>query len=1137
MSNHNTQSPLDDSSHSTNPYEVDPSQLLVASQAMTRVRLRTQVSKRSSIARNSVQQRSATKKAKSTQHLTNQRNEAQYDGEEFHQEQDDISIPASFTIGSCGENQHTDQSDDLSDPDDHHEPRTHRVPEPHPDPLPPTFQDTSDPYLTVIPESVDDDDNNDDDDDNDDYYYSLINEPSTSVALAANEIDNHEDEAVQQAHNAPIATGVQQCNMCELPSMDGLSPIVSGQVDNSFIDRLNAIKELKELSDFSELESLDKASLSLLQLLQKMKVPLYAFDSIFEWAHESATKHAYDFRKKPKKRKKFLKDLSGKLGIHQKQPVTKSITLPNTNVETQLTVVSIREAIYSLLSDPALMSEENLLFHGDSPLQPPPNPDDSTNHLYNDINSGTVFYQAWEKFCGPPGSKKVLLPLIFFIDKTFIDKKGKLNSEPVTFTLGIFKRIIRNTLNDAWRSIGFIPDAFLSGYHDPDDKAKDYHFILDLIFSELRDLQQSGGIAWKLQYKGTIHDVVFIPTIHLIITDTKAADDLVGKFQFRGTSVDRLPSRLCRFCDIPSKDVDDPVITYNLTHANDIQSLHLSGQHEALRNISYRNLSNAFWNLTLSDPCGINGCIPPDLLHVHLKGMNPYLRDGFFATLRLDAAERLEQQQSQRERETRRRRGSNNDDHTQANSILVRTLADDKLGEFRVFGKQVKKAFEALAWAIANDLRRQSDRTLPRVFFTQGVTQHFAKLSGTEETGVLLLILLCLCSTAGTTIFANERRKQSYMGVPRFSNWIGTIERFLQFEQWVKDVDTDITHTTDALESIEDYIPMLIERFKNTVDRKGGVGTKFVKLHLLRHHVEAHRKYGKLVNMDSSSGETRHKHFAKEPGKQTQRRKETFDKEVAQRNVDSVLLSLGLSALPNTKVNNRLEFISLPAPATPSGFLYVIDRSGYRKHPRSTCYLPPCDSRTHASVRDCLSHISSVLADQQATHGSGITLTTYHTLNLGQHIYHSCPNYKGKSWYDWAMVTDHHGTTRVMLLLLIFRNSTPSEHPIMFSDTCPVDVSKIDTYVVGLYLDGQETYWHSHEESEMLFSANLENSIQCIPANRIQSPIAVYPDYDFEDKRKLTGLTKTGAYCIIHPRYTWAKIFLDRANNDEVISA
>ena len=99
--------------------------------------------------------------------------------------------------------------------------------------------------------------------------------------------------------------------------------------------------------------------------------------------------------------------------------------------------------------------------------------------------------------------------------------------------------------------------------------------------------------------------------------------------------------------------------------------------------------------------------------------------------------------------------------------------------------------------------------------------------------------------------------------------------------------------------------------------------------------------------------------------------------------------------------------------------------------------------------------------------------------------------------------------------------------------TC--DISTAKTYVLGQYLDGQERTWHSHEELEMLFWAELEPEIRCIPIDNVLSPIAVYRDYEFKDMKNME-LVSTLYYGIIHPRTTWASIFLSRAMTDVVVT-
>jgi hypothetical protein len=75
------------------------------------------------------------------------------------------------------------------------------------------------------------------------------------------------------------------------------------------------------------------------------------------------------------------------------------------------------------------------------------------------------------------------IPLIIIaqLDKTFIDSKGKLTLEPFKISLHIFKEQVRRH-DFAWRPLGYICNqANLPKYKSPQDKAQDYHCIMNVI--------------------------------------------------------------------------------------------------------------------------------------------------------------------------------------------------------------------------------------------------------------------------------------------------------------------------------------------------------------------------------------------------------------------------------------------------------------------------------------------------------------------------------------------------------------------------------------------------------------------------------------------------------------------------------
>jgi hypothetical protein len=285
-----------------------------------------------------------------------------------------------------------------------------------------------------------------------------------------------------------------------------------------------------------------------------------------------------------------------------------------------------------------------------------------------------------------------------------------------------------------------------------------------------------------------------------------------------------------------------------------------------------------------------------------------------------------------------------------------------------------------------------------------------------------------------------------------------------------------------------------------------------------------------LANTDSSFGETRHKHFAKLPGKQTQRRKDTFDKEVANRNIDSVFLSLGISHL-NENTNSDLTATDDPNKRT-EGPLYVVSASGAKRHPRSTCFVELNDQRTLDTVPLALQQLADcILPILDKTQ----EICTYHTLILHGNTYRCCPNYKNSPWYDWARVKQQDGSIRTMRLLLFFIQPQTYEIPLIYQGHC--NLGQYNTFVLGQYLDDLENTYKTHVESEMLYSAQLDDSVQITSVDNIVCPAAVYHDYDFEDATTLTGIRRTEYYGLIHSRSSWSSIFLDRAKSDAMLSS
>ena len=95
-----------------------------------------------------------------------------------------------------------------------------------------------------------------------------------------------------------------------------------------------------------------KVSVKLLHILKKHKADLKLFDELFEWANEAVIDYKFDFKSKPKKREKIVKDLIEQFDLKEFMPKAIKFQLYSTKTFKPLIVHSPLQAIYGLLNDP-----------------------------------------------------------------------------------------------------------------------------------------------------------------------------------------------------------------------------------------------------------------------------------------------------------------------------------------------------------------------------------------------------------------------------------------------------------------------------------------------------------------------------------------------------------------------------------------------------------------------------------------------------------------------------------------------------------------------------------------------------------------------------------------------------------------
>jgi hypothetical protein len=326
--------------------------------------------------------------------------------------------------------------------------------------------------------------------------------------------------------------------------------------------------EVKGVKFFREIGAADSAYTSYIEM---HKDPIY--EELPNFAHECS-----------KDRAAVVEKNAIRYNLKEYEPSEKPCYLPFAKVKTKQVVQSIRAAIVSLLTDPRHQGDDNLILHYDPSKTNPFEPPEITKKSFlGDIHTASWYKNTWNKHCTKPNH--VLLPIFFTSDKAVSGQFDKMPVEEFRISLGIHPRRIRYQ-DHGWRTIGNLSSAtivdsvarkrFASTDHmdakdyasseseeeeeDSDDeaetpegagdfgetpRAQDFHAQLAVILEGLKELQQDGGFAWDLNYKGKNHSIVFHPVVAVGITDTEEHDKYAGHYCSRNKQI----KQLCRYCD------------------------------------------------------------------------------------------------------------------------------------------------------------------------------------------------------------------------------------------------------------------------------------------------------------------------------------------------------------------------------------------------------------------------------------------------------------------------------------------------------------------------------------------------------------------------------------------------------------
>ncbi len=490
----------------------------------------------------------------------------------------------------------------------------------------------------------------------------------------------------------------------------------------------------------------EKAAVRLLKILKQAKAPLYVYDEIVKWARKAAINGVFSdlATKKLPTKQKILESTASRYNMEGLVPITVPVHLPNANVNVNVTTFDAEAVFLSLLSDPAIFNEENLLFFNrDNPLAPPPKWEDidKSQHMLGDINTGRRYHDTYHMRCSLNGHD-FLFPLLIFQDKTHHDNRGNLCSEPIL--LGFAGLDYRTRMNpDSWRPLGFVPNQNVHPTaKTPEGKLSDVHVVMRHILDGVLQLQQK-DVRFRIPHKisgGFIPAVLKIP-IQSLVGDNEGLDKIVGHFTNR-----TMVAGVCRKCKVPLASTGDHIATYPPWKMSDIAKLIEDKNVTALKQCSHYLLShgNAYRNADFgSSICGANGSSPADTMHTRRHGLIPYYKGGLFGMYRLSTDSRKIMAPT-----------------VAQVTIMAPMVAEDpitgkpipptqhELDKVRVFSPVMVSHVEHIFLFYGRLLAHQSDRDIYRTYFPQGLTK-VTKINAHEQPGTLLDIVLMLSSKFG----------------------------------------------------------------------------------------------------------------------------------------------------------------------------------------------------------------------------------------------------------------------------------------------------------------------------------------------------------------------------------------------------
>jgi hypothetical protein len=715
---------------------------------------------------------------------------------------------------------------------------------------------------------------------------------------------------ISHTHPTDIKSVVDCLNSVDITDWPPEFPRVDKLSSQRFLDRLGNGEFRNQPKPLEELET--KVLQSHIKMAAALKGhPLTLFKKVMDICYEMMEEYGFpiDPRMKVTNRASVLKAIDEMYGLAEVKPQRTKVVLPATKVPVNITWFHYDDMALLLLTYNALMQGQNLLLPSKSPFGLPPG---AFADEYNDLDSGSVWKDGYNLYCTNK-EKDVYNGHVFFQDKTHMAGKSKITLEPLEFTFGLFRRQIRN-MPRAWMKLGYVPNIDqVAPQATSDQKSTDLQFIMQFLFAEFVQYQRLEGIDFALAYPSPsqIHDVRLHIPIHVNTGDTEGHDKLLGKV---------MNYKSCRICNALMDRFDKPYAKFTYTNHADISDRRKVKVEQALplHPVGYKKSKHGakLWEMGYKDigldytqhllfadkERGPHGATPAEILHAFLLGI---LQRAVQYCLGIKV--KIYKRKANADGKKKKKKKSEEDDEDEY--VLAPDddpVAEEQDGQRRngVFVTDVLKRTEALAAKIASYMKCQSDQTLPRMCFPNGITK-LSYMQASEFFGVAIILFLILVIEHNHDHDKKKYKASSDKDVPGFlqhrigkeecNNLVHGLQLLLLYGAFCKSTSIPKSH----LEKVEKFIPQFLDKYFASFPRKEGNGNQTLKAHLPVHTCDDIKRFGSPENFSSSPGEHNHIENAKIPVKNTQRRHGTVVHQVANRWLESYKLKKALSVIEN----------------------------------------------------------------------------------------------------------------------------------------------------------------------------------------------------------------------------------------------